>query len=129
MSSSSPLLRVTGVDHIVLRSSDVERTVAWYHERLGLTVERLDEWRAGEVLFPSVRISETTIIDVLAGERTGENVDHVALVVEGADLDELARSGGLDVVSGPAERWGARGRGRGLYVRDPDGNVIELRTY
>lgn len=122
-------MRVTGIDHIVLRSTDVERTVAWYQEHLGLEAERLERWRAGEVLFPSLRLSETTIIDVLAGERTGTNVDHVAMVVEDADLDELATSGAFDVVRGPMDLWGARGQGRGLYVHDSDGNMVELRTY
>ena len=122
-------MSVSGIDHVVLRSTNVERTVAWYHDHLGLEVERLTQWRAGEVLFPSLRISNTTIIDVLAGERTGTNVDHIALVLEDADLDELAVSGRFDVVRGPMELWGARGQGRGLYVHDPDGNMVELRTY
>jgi len=45
------------------------------------------------------------------------------------DLDEVATSGEFDVVAGPSELFGARGIGTGLYVRDPDGNVIELRHY
>ena len=122
-------MRTTGIDHLVLRSGDVERTVAWYREHLGVEAERLDEWRAGEVLFPSLRLSDATIIDVLAGERSGTNVDHFAVVVESADLDAVASSGAFDVVAGPSDLWGARGQGRGLYVRDPDGNVVELRTY
>ncbi len=122
-------MRTTGIDHLVLRSGDVERTLAWYREHLGVEAERLDEWRAGEVLFPSLRLSDTTIIDVLAGERSGTNVDHFAVVLTGVDLDELAASGSFDVVAGPSDLWGARGQGRGLYVRDPDGNVVELRTY
>ena len=44
-------------------------------------------------------------------------------------LDELAASGAVDVVSGPSELWGAQGMGMGLYVTDPDGTVVELRTY
>jgi len=122
-------MRTTGIDHLVLRSTDVERTVTWYRERLGVEAERLAEWRAGEVLFPSLRLSDTTVIDVLAGERSGTNVDHFAVVVEDADLDELASSDEFDVVAGPADLWGARGMGRGLYVNDPDGNVVELRSY
>lgn len=122
-------MRVTGIDHIVLVVADVERTVAWYRQELGLEPERLDRWRAGEVPFPSLRISPDTIIDVLGGERTGENVNHVAVVVDGVDLDELAETGRFDVVAGPSDLFGARGQGRGLYVRDPDGNTIELRTY
>jgi len=35
----------------------------------------------------------------------------------------------LEVIEGPADRYGARGTGQSIYVRDPDGNVIELRWY
>ena len=120
---------MTGIDHIVLVVPDVERSVAWYRDELGLGVIHLEEWRAGERLFPSLRLSPDTIIDVLAGERTGENVNHVAVVVEDVVLEDLAASGRFDVVAGPSDLFGARGEGRGLYVKDPDGNVVELRTY
>jgi len=55
-------------------------------------------------------------------------VNHVALWVD-ADLDVVAASGEFDVVSGPSPLFGAQGMGRGLYVHDPDGNLVELRTY
>jgi catechol 2,3-dioxygenase-like lactoylglutathione lyase family enzyme len=122
-------MRVTGIDHVVFNVSDVERAVAWWRDLLGLEPVRLEEWRRGEVPFASVRISPSTILDLFARERSGENVDHVALHVEDTDLDEIAASGRFDVVRGPLELFGARGQGRGLYVRDPDGNVVELRTY
>lgn len=125
----SPTVRMVGADHIVLVSPDVERLVAWYGTVLRLPAERLDAWRAGEVPFVSLRVSDTFLIDVTEGERTGENLNHLALVVEGVDLDELAAAGELEVVMGPADLFGAQGTGRGRYVRDPDGNVVELRTY
>ena len=114
---------------MVLVVDDVERSVAWYHDVLGLEVLRLDEWRARRVPFPSVRVNEGTIIDILAGDRTGTNLDHVCLVIAPTDLGAVAASGRFDVVEGPATRWGARGDGTSLYVRDPDGNVVELRHY
>src|SRR5258706_10979799 len=106
-----PPFEVTGVDHYVLTVplEEVEPLVAWYRDELGLQPERLDEWRRKEVLFVSLRVSPTTLIDVLAGERTGENVNHVAFVVDGIDLDELAASGRFDIVMGPADLFGARG--------------------
>lgn len=126
---AQPVVRVRGLDHVVLVTPDVERSLAFYAGELGLQPLRVEEWRSGEVPFPSVRLDETTIIDILAGERSGENVNHLALVVEPTDLDALAASGRFEVVGGPADLFGARGRGRGLYVRDPDGNVVELRHY
>jgi catechol 2,3-dioxygenase-like lactoylglutathione lyase family enzyme len=122
-------MRVTDIDHVVFNVSDAEASVAWWRDLLGLEPVRLEEWRRGEVPFVSVRVSATTILDLFVTERSGENVDHVAIRVIDVDLDELAATGTFDVARGPMDVFGARGQGRGLYVRDPDGNVIELRTY
>lgn len=122
-------MRLTGPDHIVLLSSDPEKLVAWYRDELGLPAERLEEWRRKEVLFVSMRVSDSFLIDIAHGERSGVNVDHLAVVVEDADVDELAASGRFDVEMGPMDLWGARGVGRGVYVKDPDGNRVELRSY
>ena len=122
-------IRARGLDHVVLVVADVERSLAWYLEELGGQPVRLEEWRAGEVLFPSVRLSASTIIDLIHGDRSGQNVDHICIEIEPTDLTAVAASGRFDVVGGPAELFGARGMGIGLYVRDPDGNVIELRYY
>ncbi len=121
-------LTVTGIDHIVIQVPDVAEVVAWYRDVIGLAVERQEEFDRGEAVFVSLRISPTTIIDVLPGERGGENVNHFALTVED-DVDELAASGRFDVEIGPADLSGARGQGRGIYVRDPAGNLVELRSY
>ena len=123
------VLHVEGLDHIVLVVADAERTVAWYCERLGLEALRLDEWRDGRSPFPSVRVNEGTIIDILEGVRSGTNVDHLCLVLAPTDLAELVNSANFDVVEGPVPRWGAQGEGTSVYVRDPDGNLVELRHY
>lgn len=120
-------LHVTGLDHIVLRCTDVERSLAFYCDTLGLEPERLDEWRRGEVPFPSVRISPEVVIDLFAAARDGLNMDHVCLVIEPTDLDAVAaafpgstRADGL---------YGAQGYASSVYIADPDGNTIELRSY
>lgn len=123
------MVKVVGLDHVVLSVADVERSLAWYRDELGLEPLRVEEWRRGEVLFPSLRVEEGTIIDLLQTDRTGQNVDHVCLVIEPQDLDAVKRSGRFEVVDGPARRFGARGDGTSLYVLDPDGNTVELRHY
>lgn len=124
------MVQVVALDHIVLLTPDVERALAWWTGHLGLTGDRVEQWRGGTVPFPSVRIDEATILDLLRGERTGSNVDHLCVVVDPAtDLDELVAGGSFEVERGPVEVYGARGVGRSVYVRDPDGNVVELRTY
>ncbi|HZT67983.1 MAG TPA: VOC family protein [Acidimicrobiales bacterium] len=122
-------MRVSGLDHIVLRVADVERSLAWYGGTLGLEPVRVEEWRGGDAPFPSVRVDDSTIIDLLVGGPDGNNMDHFCLVVEPCDLGQLAASGRFEVLDGPGPRFGARGMGTSLYVRDPDGNTVELRHY
>ena len=119
-----------GHDHLVLNVADPERSLAWYRDKLGLAAEREEQWRAGEALFLSLRIDETTLIDLIQADRTGDNVDHFSLrVADGTDLEEVAASGDFDVVAGPMRIWGALGHGLAIYVRDPDGNTVELKHY
>lgn len=126
---SRPGVRVTGLDHIVLTVADVERSLGFYCGVLGLEPVRVEEWRAGSVPFPSARVDASTIIDLLAGTRDGTNCDHFCLVIEPTDLGALADDSRLEVLHGPGTRFGARGAGTSLYVRDPDGNTVELRHY
>lgn len=125
-------VRVTGFDHIVLRVGDVERSLDWYRETLGLTPVRVEEWRRGEAPFPSIRVSASTIIDLIPrqggdGPVPHEVLDHFCLVVEPCDFRAVAEA--FTVVDGPAERFGARGVATSLYVEDPDHTVVELRYY
>ncbi len=122
-------LRITAFDHVVLNVTDVERSLAWYTGELGLEPIHVEEWRRGERFFPSVRVDEGTIIDLIGLPRSGENLDHFCLVVQPMDFDALKASGRFEVADGPAIRYGARGDGTSLYVRDPDHNLVELRYY
>jgi len=122
-------VKVTGLDHVVVNCADVERSLRFYVDELGLEPLRVEEWRRQEVFFPSVRVDEGTIIDLMATPRTGENLNHFCLVVEPTDFEAVKASGRLQVVAGPHSRWGARGDATSLYILDPDGNTIELRYY
>jgi len=125
------MLRARALDHLVLNCADVEASIRWYCGELGLEPVRVGDWRSGTSPFPSVRVNEATIIDLLPAARSGVNVDHLCLVVDPVDLDAVATSGRFDVVGdGPVRGlFGARGYATSLYVRDPDGNTIELRVY
>lgn len=120
---------VYGADHVVVNCSDVEASLRWYTECLGLTPERVDEWRAGTAPFPSVRAGAEFVVDLFATAPTGMNVDHFCLVADLGTVEAIATDPALDVVEGPVERWGARGTGTSVYVRDPDGTVVEIRSY
>ena len=122
-------LTVQEFDHLVLHCADVEKTLRWYNEMLGLAPVRLDEWRAGKAPFPSLRVNAGTIIDLIPGSLPDGRLDHICLVIRAVDFDELVASGHFDVLDGPGSRSGARGDGTSVYVRDPDGLTVELRYY
>ncbi len=122
-------MKVTGLDHIVLNCSDVEKSLAYYSEVIGLSGERVEEWRRGEVPFPSVRIDSRTIIDLFDSERSGENLNHFCLVLAASDWEEMLDTGAVQVDRGPSRVFGARGIGMSIYTSDPDGNTVELRRY
>lgn len=120
---------ISGIDHVVICVSDVEKSTEWYRAVLGLQPERLEEWRAGTAPFVSLRVDDTTLIDLFHGPPDGRNVDHVAYVTNGVDFDRFVSEHGDIVEMGPADLFGARGQGRGVYIRDPDDNRVEIRTY
>ncbi|MFD8756286.1 VOC family protein [Kitasatospora sp. NPDC059577] len=122
-------MRVVAFDHLVLNVSDVERSLAFYSGLLGLEPVRVDEWRAGKVSFPSVRVTPETIIDLTDRPRQESNVDHICLTVEPLDWQEVIDAGTFTVLEGPVPRYGARGTATSVYVQDPDGNTVELRWY
>src|SRR5215213_11944577 len=105
------MARISALDHIVLNVADVERSLAFYSQVLGLPAERVEAWRRGELRFPSVRVNEATIIDLVhAPAETGErklNLAHFCLVTDDEDLDAVAKelaSAGVIIEVGPATR-------------------------
>lgn len=135
---TQPLVKITEMDHIVLRTNDVEESLRFYTEVLGLQAERVEQWRAGEVRFPSARINADTIIDFFAsdeipnGRDDVRNQDHFCMVIDETDMDALKarfEDAGIDIQAGPGKRWGSHGDGISLYIYDPDDNVVELRHY
>ncbi|AUH50060.1 VOC family virulence protein [Chromobacterium sp. ATCC 53434] len=117
--------RIRGIDHIVLRVADPVRSERFYLETLGCRVVKRQE-KLGLVHLDA----GSALIDLLAGgEPSGSNVDHFCLRVEPFDedaiRDHLSR---LGIAVEPAkQRFGAEGVGPSIYLRDPDGNGVELK--
>jgi catechol 2,3-dioxygenase-like lactoylglutathione lyase family enzyme len=129
-------IKVTELDHIVLNVSDIDRSLDFYANVLGLKIERLDEFRAGKIGFPSARINEHTIIDLFPSKENVEkrqgNLNHFCMVVEKEDfsgIEDYLKTRGVSILNGPISRWGARGRATSVYFQDPDKNEIEIRCY
>jgi catechol 2,3-dioxygenase-like lactoylglutathione lyase family enzyme len=129
-------MHVSALDHIVLNVADVDTSLDFYQRALGLCPERVDEWRSGDAAFPSLRISDTTLIDLVHDaapvHQSRPNLAHFSLVTDDTELTELIANlarAGTPLEAGPVIRSGARGNGLSIYVRDPDQNLLEVRTY
>ena len=120
-------IEVAGIDHVVINVSDAERAMRWYQKHLGFEPERYGEWLSGKAPFLSMRVNELTVIDLLETDRSGENVDHISCCLTGS-LEDLATED-VEIVREFESVYGAMGWGPALYIRDPDGNVIELKQY
>jgi catechol 2,3-dioxygenase-like lactoylglutathione lyase family enzyme len=125
-------MTVTGIDHLVLYATDVERTCAFYADRLGVAaVERFDGRVA--LSFGSTKLNVHPVGEEYhphAAEPTPGAADFCLVVDEpvGA-LAERFESAGVEVLEGPVDRTGARGPMRSVYVRDPDGTLVEFARY
>ena len=73
--------------------------------------------------------SDVDTIDLLPGEPDGVNIDHVAFVTDLAGFESFVANHNDDIEMGPLPLSGARGTGLSVYIRDPSGNRIEVRTY
>ena len=129
------------MDHIVLNMEDDEQMIAFYAQVLMLAPERLEEYRADRVPFPSVRLNSDTVIDLFPkrmwqqsaqGGQGRENLNHFCIAVSKEDWEKLLdrlQTNKIAIEEGPALRWGAHGTGTSIYFRDPEGNLIEARYY
>jgi glyoxylase I family protein len=121
-------LRVEELDHVVLRCRDQPRTLAFYTRILGLTEER----RIEGIGLIQLRCGQG-MVDLVPGgsETTPEpNLDHFCIGIAARDMATVVswlQGQGVEVIGEPAPRYGARGMGLSVYVRDPEGNVVELK--
>jgi catechol 2,3-dioxygenase-like lactoylglutathione lyase family enzyme len=83
-----------------------------------------------------LRVNESTIIDLVSDSGSPSpgrtNLAHFCLVTDSPNLDQAMQTlaaAGVAIETGPATRSGARGNAQSIYFRDPDKNLIELRTY
>jgi catechol 2,3-dioxygenase-like lactoylglutathione lyase family enzyme len=118
-----------GLDHVVLVVRDQQASQRFYTEVLGCTVDHVNE----KISLIHLRFGEALIdlLPVTAERPRGVGgIDHVCLSIECDDLEKLAaelRARGVALEGGIATRRGAWGTGPSLYLRDPDGYMVELK--
>jgi catechol 2,3-dioxygenase-like lactoylglutathione lyase family enzyme len=131
-----PPFSTLGLDHVVLRVRDLERSLAFYTGALDGAVERrldtlgLVQVRLGRSLVDLVPVdSPLGKLGGAAPSDSARNVDHFCLRIEPFAADELrAHLAAHGVEAGDVgTRYGADGNGPSMYVKDPDGNTVELK--
>jgi len=131
------MIRIRNIDHLVLRTANLEAMIRFYQEVLGCPVERklapetgLVQLRAGNALIDIVAVdSELGRLGGGPPDPDGNNLDHFCLDLEEIGQDQLrAWLESNRVACGEFQtRYGATGFGPSLYIKDPDGNTVELR--
>lgn len=135
MHEANPL-NITHIDHVVIRVRDLEKMVAFYETVMGCRLERgpgklgLAQLRAGNSLIDLVDSAGS--LGLKAGnppDHKAPNMDHICLQVapwdEATIIAHLERHG---VTPEPVEiRYGASGSGPSIYLKDPEGNTVELK--
>ncbi|ARP86720.1 VOC family protein [Bordetella genomosp. 9] len=129
-------MKTIGIDHVVLRVRDLPRMIDFYERVLGCRlVHRQDEiglvhLQAGASLIDLVDAAGP--LGLKGGDaplREAPNMDHICLRVADFDADAIRRelqAHGV-AVGETAERYGASGKAASVYLRDPEGNGLELR--
>ncbi len=125
-------MRIEGLDHLVLTVSDIARSCAFYERVLGFEhvsfgegrhalafgAQKINLHEAGREFEPRAAVPTPGSADLCFWTQ-----------VPPEDVIARLREGGVDVEEGPVRRTGARGPIVSVYLRDPDGNLIEVSNY
>jgi glyoxylase I family protein len=128
---------VSGIDHVVLRVTDMDRAIAFYSDVLGCKVEHrqdalgLVHLRAGTSLIDLVDVGgKLGRLGGSAPGSEGRNLDHICLRVADFDVDRITRELAAKgvAIGETARRFGSTGEATSIYLADPEGNGLELRA-
>lgn len=135
------------IDHVVLWVESPKRALEFYVDVLGLAPVRARDYEEGRTSFPSVRINETTILDLMARSKAsvvrefpggsngsgGVPINHICVAMNASDYASLTArlmQHEVELKSGGEGAFGARGYAEhSVYFCDPDDNVLEIRHY
>ena len=131
------MIRIRSLDHFVLRVRDLDASLRFYRDLLGLAVENEEKYRTGTLPFVSLRVGDQ-LLDLVPDPTcdpeacaTGGFL-HFCVTADGdlAAVVRALRAAGVPFQHDePVMRGGARGDGLSIYVQDPDGFVVEVKEH
>jgi lactoylglutathione lyase len=125
------MLRPKALDHVGLLVTDMDRSLFFYTEVLGLELLRRSDRGAGGASSAVLKVGNQEInvlhcLDLMVASRgEPQGIDHFCLTVASATIDDLVsalKQANIGIISGPAERRD----GKSVFVIDPDGIRVEL---
>jgi catechol 2,3-dioxygenase-like lactoylglutathione lyase family enzyme len=130
---------VVDLDHVAIRVTDLEQSLAFYRDLLGMEVRDRERYANDEVPYVAVVAGGRHIHLVPDEGPIDVGGEHICLMLRSAEMEtgaeieqflEDLRAAGVDVEEGePYRRYGAYGRDWAAYVRDPDGRRVELKLH
>ena len=132
------MIEISAIDHIVLRTSKIKAMLDFYCNVLNCTVERettndtgLTQLRAGNALIDLVTVDgDLGRMGGGAPTESENNVDHFCLRLRSISEIEIEKHLSEHGIVGGSfhDRYGAQGVGKSIYIKDPEGNTVELRS-
>lgn len=136
------------IDHVVIWVKNANRSLDFYVNTLGFESVREEAFTEGKARFPSVRVNEKTIFDLMEHDKLlplvqnftgggdgigGMPINHICLSMSHAEYNsiiERLEAKKIKLTPGGEDVFGAQGQAvRSTYFNDPDGNVLEIRFY
>lgn len=125
-------MNITALDHLVLTVADIEKSIAFYTQVLGMQEITFGEGRKA-LLFGRQKINlHQRGAEVLPNaQNAGCGTADLCLLTDTPPEQVLAEleTYGIEVLSGIVPRTGAVGAIESVYLRDPDGNLLEISRY
>jgi uncharacterized protein len=125
-------MQLHAFDHVVLTCRDPQATVRFYRDVLGMEKRTFGDGRIA-LHFGSSKINVHPLngdVRLVAADPRPGSLDLCFVTgAPAAEIESKIRNAGVSLIEGPVERTGARGAMTSFYVRDPDGNLIEVATY
>ena len=126
-------MQIRALDHLVLTVADMARSIEFYQRVLGMRPQTFGEGRQTLIFGPAGEEQKINLhpagneFPPHAASPTPGAAD-LCLRIDGPLEQAMAQliAAGVEIIEGPVTRTGARGPIRSIYLRDPDGNLIEL---
>ena len=124
---------VDRLDHLVLTCRDAEVSASWYQRVLGMEREEFGPKNRTALRFGgqkiNIRQADAGDWPTAPGAASGSMDLCFSTAIAPEDIVVHLRSCGVEIVDGPAAKVGALGPISSVYVRDPDGNKVEIASY